>query len=65
MELTSFQDKCCHMALAAIKIRRHLQQVVELVTAYCCHVILVLFSLPDCNKKNTLHLLWTSVSVLL
>lgn len=51
-ELTSDQDKCCHVALAAMEIRIHLQETVELVTAYCCHVILVLISLPDWKKDN-------------
>lgn len=50
MELTPYQDKCCHVALAAMIIWTHLEEAVKFFTTYCCHVVLVLISFPDWNK---------------
>lgn len=51
-KLTSYQDKCCHVALAVIEIWIHFQEAVKLLTAYSCHVILVPFSAPNWKKDK-------------
>lgn len=54
--LTSYQYKCCHVALTAIEIRTHLQEAVELLATYDGHVTLVPVSFPNYKKdKNKIQ----------